>query len=128
MVVKATAPYKQAGLSSKPIIDILIEVRNLLQVDKKNNEMIKIGYKPLGEYGIKNRRFFHKGDDNRTHHIHIFKQKDQNIIRHLAFRDYLRHNKKKMKEYESLKIKLTKNYSDDIDMYCKKKNILIKNF
>jgi GrpB-like predicted nucleotidyltransferase (UPF0157 family) len=114
------------GLSAKPIIDILIEVKNLLKVDSKNNEMIKQNYEPHGEYGIKNRRFFSKEGNNRAYHVHIFQEKDNNIIRHLAFRDYLKHNNFRSKEYKELKINLAKKYPNDIDSYCKGKNSLIK--
>jgi GrpB-like predicted nucleotidyltransferase (UPF0157 family) len=114
------------GLSAKPIIDILIEVKDILEVGSKNNEMIKQGYKPYGEYGIKNRRFFSKDRNKKAYHVHIFQEKDNNIIRHLAFRDYLKHNNFRLKEYEKLKINLAKKYSNDIDSYCKGKDSLIK--
>jgi len=114
------------GLSSKPIIDILIEVKDLLKIDEKNDEMIKAGYEPLGEYGIKNRRFFQKGNNNRTHHVHIFQKKDYNIVRHLAFRDYLKYNHKRLKKYEDLKIKLAKQFQNDIESYCNGKDNFIK--
>ncbi len=114
------------GLAAKPIIDIMIEVNSLQEVDSKNKKMIELGYRPLGEYGIKNRRFFQKGRDNISHHVHIFKINDENIIRHLAFRDYLKVNKKRLKEYEEFKIKLADQYHDDIDSYCKGKDFLIK--
>jgi GrpB-like predicted nucleotidyltransferase (UPF0157 family) len=114
------------GLAAKPIIDILVVVKNLGKIDKKNNEMIKIGYKPLGEYGIKNRRFFQKDGSNRSHHVHVFQSADDNIVRHLAFRDYLIHNEKRFKEYELLKIKLAGQFPFDIDAYCKGKDSMIK--
>jgi len=88
--------------------------------------MIKEGYEPLGEYGIKNRRFFQKGGDKRTHHIHIFQENDINVIRHIAFRDYLNYNKKRLKEYENLKIKLAKKFPYNVDLYCNGKDSFIK--
>lgn len=57
---------------AKPIIDILIEVKDINKIDKYNDEMEKLGYIAKGEYGIEGRRFFMKGLYNRTHHIHIF--------------------------------------------------------
>lgn len=114
------------NLAAKPVIDILIDTYSISNIDNFNQEMIKAGYEPLGEYGIKNRRFFLKGGDNRTHHVHIFQKNDHNIIRHLAFRDYLNHNKKRLKEYEELKIKLAIKYPYDINGYCEGKNNLIK--
>jgi GrpB-like predicted nucleotidyltransferase (UPF0157 family) len=59
------------GLKAKPIIDIMLLVRNIEVVDKFNDKMIELGYEPMGEYGIPRRRFFRKGGHNRTHHVHI---------------------------------------------------------
>ena len=78
------------NISAKPIIDILVVVRDIDKIDKFNYEMIDQGYIPMGEFGISRRRFFIKGSDsNRTHHIHIFQTGDTQIERHLNFRDYL---------------------------------------
>jgi GrpB-like predicted nucleotidyltransferase (UPF0157 family) len=47
----------------------------------------------MGEFGIKKRRYYRKGGDNRTHQIHAFQYDNiQEIERHLSFRDYLRQN------------------------------------
>ncbi|WP_208335065.1 GrpB family protein [Campylobacter sp. US33a] len=48
------------------------------------------------------------------------------MIRHLVFGDYLNTFKEKAKEYESLKIKLTKLYPYDIEKYCDGKDELVK--
>src|SRR6056297_2564109 len=56
------------GLKAKPIIDIMPIVKKIEEVDKKNEDMKKIGYEPKGEYGIIGRRFFMKGGDDRSHH------------------------------------------------------------
>ena len=57
------------GLSSKPIIDIMISVNSLEKVDEKKNEFKEIGYEYLGEYGIKGRRYLRKGGDERKERI-----------------------------------------------------------
>lgn len=52
-----------------------------------------VGYTVRGENGILNRRYFTKGGNQRSHHIHAFATGDAQIIKHLAFRDYLiKHN------------------------------------
>lgn len=115
------------GIKAKPIIDILIVVKDLKKVDEKNLEFENLAYECMGEFGIKNRRYFRKGGFYRTHQIHIFRDDDElNIIRHLAFRDYLNVFKEKAKEYESLKIKLAKLYPYDIEKYCDGKDELVK--
>ncbi|MGR1137854.1 extracellular solute-binding protein [Klebsiella pneumoniae] len=81
------------GLSAKPVIDILIEVANLEELDRLNQAMEGVGYTVRGENGILNRRYFTKGGNQRSHHIHAFATGDAQIIKHLAFRDYLiKHN------------------------------------
>lgn len=87
------------GLSAKPIIDIMPVVKDINIVDKYNEEMQGIGYEPKGENGISGRRYFEKGGDNRTHHVHIYQVGSYEIKRHLAFRDYLREHIEVKKVY-----------------------------
>lgn len=73
---------------SKPIIDILIEVKDINNIDKYDKSMERLEYISKGEYGIAGRRFFMKGLYNRTHHVHIFETGSLEVQRHLDFRDY----------------------------------------
>lgn len=115
------------GLKAKPIIDILLVVRDLDRLDSFNGDFEKLGYEARGEYGIARRRFYMKGGDNRTHHIHAFKYDNiSEIERHLLFRDYLRENKDARVEYGELKSQLALKYPHDIDGYCGGKNYLVK--
>lgn len=77
------------GMKAKPIIDIILEVDTLSSLDAKCNKLESVGYEGKGEFGILGRRYFRKGGDNRTHHLHAYQADDANIIRHLVFRDYL---------------------------------------
>ena len=85
-----------------------------------------LGYEAMGEFGIQERRYFKKGGENRTHQIHAFKTGDENIFRHLAFRDYLNHFPDSRKEYEALKSKLALNFTYDIEAYCDGKDAFVK--
>ncbi|NBB81086.1 MAG: GrpB family protein, partial [Verrucomicrobia bacterium] len=78
------------GLAAKPIIDIMLEVGDLTELDACAGNIESLGYEALGELGISGRRYFRKGRDHRTHQIHAFQTSDPNLLRHLAFRDYLR--------------------------------------
>ncbi|MCU9613216.1 GrpB family protein [Caldibacillus lycopersici] len=113
------------GLSAKPIIDSMVVVKNLHHVDNFNNEMMAIGYEPKGENGIPRRRYFQKGGDNRTHHVHIYAQGDPNIDRHLAFRDYLRTHPDALKQYGQLKEALANQFPTDIAAYIAGKEQLV---
>lgn len=116
------------GLAAKPIIDILISINSLDKLDSLANAFESLGYEVMGEFGIQGRRYYRKGGDIRTHHVHAFKAGDQNIARHLAFRDYLRHHRKVMLEYQDLKIKLAAECNGDIDCYCEGKDKFIKHY
>ncbi|MGM9986922.1 MAG: GrpB family protein [Bacillaceae bacterium] len=114
------------SLKAKPIIDIMPIVSNINKVDSYNDEMIKIGYEPRGENGIRARRYFQKGGDNRTHHVHIYEINSSKIKRYLAFRDYLCKHPNVAVEYGELKEQLAVNFPYDIDRYIQGKNELVQ--
>ena len=113
-------------IKAKPIIDIMVEVKDIKKVDSYNKKMEELGYVVLGEYGIPRRRFFQKGGNNRTHHVHIFEKGSPQIKRHIDFRDYLISHPEVAREYSLLKEKLAKKYRYDIDKYQEEKNSFIK--
>ncbi len=114
------------GLMAKPIIDILLEVDNLVDLDAYSTSMEQIGYEVMGEYGIAGRRYFRKGGHNRTHHLHAFQKGDVHIERHLAFRDYLRAHDEIAKEYGNLKQTIAQNSKHSIKSYVDQKDPFIK--
>jgi GrpB-like predicted nucleotidyltransferase (UPF0157 family) len=113
-------------LAAKPIIDILIETADVMALDEHNEEMRTIGYEPKGEFGIPARRYFQKGGDNRSHHVHVFESGNSNVRRHIAFRDYLRTNPQVAREYSELKKKIAQACEDDIERYCYGKDAYVK--
>ncbi len=104
---------------AKPIIDILIEVKDLNKVDDRNTQIAALGYIAMGEFGIVDRRFFRKDnhDGIRTHHIHTFEISSPQIDRHLAFRDYLRSHPEAAREYSELKQTLAQQYPTNVQSY-----------
>lgn len=87
----------------------------------------QLGYEPMGEFGISGRRYFRKGGDNRTHQIHIFAQNNtQDIVRHLAVRDFLRAHPLDAYAYGMLKTQLSYQFPQDIEGYCDGKDSFIK--
>lgn len=110
------------GLAAKPVIDIMAAVKSLEKTDEKAAEFEKLGYEYMGEFGIKGRRYLRKGGDRRTHQIHIFGVDNMgDIVRHLAFRDYLRKNAEEAERYAALKKQLAERYPRDIEAYCRGK-------
>lgn len=102
---------------AKPIIDILIIVKSIRKVDLYNEKMLLLGYKPRGENGITGRRYFSKGKENRTHHIHIYQVGNKNIKTHIDFKEYLIRHPIDAKRYGELKIALAKQFPDDTYKY-----------
>jgi GrpB-like predicted nucleotidyltransferase (UPF0157 family) len=114
------------GLNAKPIIDILPVVNDIKKVNQFDNEMVKLGYEPKGENGIPTRRYFQKGGDNRTHHVHMYEVNNPEIKRHLAFRDYLKAHPEEVRRYGKLKIDLSQRFPYDIESYIKGKEPLVR--
>jgi len=115
------------GLSAKPIIDMMPVVKDIDKVDIHNAEFEALGYQCMGEYGIEGRRFFMKGGDNRTHHIHIFEETNQTDIgRHLAVRDFLRSHPDAADEYARLKTRLAQIFTYDSVGYSDGKDDFVK--
>lgn len=114
------------NIKAKPVIDIMVEVSNISEVDKFNNKMEQLGYEVMGEYGIPKRRFFSKGGDNRTHHVHFYEKGNEEIVRHLAFRDYMIAHPEEAKKYSELKQTLAEKFPTNIAKYIEGKNDYIK--
>ena len=104
-------------LAAKPVIDILLEVRALAALDACDGTMQSLGYEPRGEFGVPGRRYYPKGGDRRTHHVHAFVTGDPHIAEHLAFREYLRAHPAVAAEYERVKRKAVDRHRHDPDGY-----------
>jgi GrpB-like predicted nucleotidyltransferase (UPF0157 family) len=113
---------------AKPIIDILVEVSSIDKVDEQNSLMQLLGYQYMGEFRIKDRRFFLKDDPAgiRTHHVHVFEVNSAQISRHLAFRDYLNAHPEQAQAYGILKQSLAEKYPLDIEKYIAGKHDFIQ--
>ena len=115
------------NLSAKPIVDLLVEVRDIEKIDAFNGKMSQLGYLPKGENGIPGRRFFIKGnEENRTHHIHFYRSGHPEVERHLDFRDYMIAHPYEAYAYSQLKIMLAQEFPTDIDGYNTGKTQFIK--
>ena len=110
---------------AKPIIDILIVVKDIAKVDYFNEKMKDLGYDPRGENGISCRRYFTKGKEKRTHHVHVYQEGNGNIEKHLSFKAYLIQHPDEAKKYGELKNKLAKKYPDDTYKYQKEKEAFV---
>lgn len=114
------------GCCAKPIIDILGVTNDVLQMDAFNDSLEEVGYIALGEYGMKQRRFFRKRLAPYVN-LHIFEGSDPEVARHLRFRDYLIFHSDEVNHYSDLKRKLSSTNAADIGRYVLGKEAFIKN-
>lgn len=95
-----------ADISTKPIIDILIQVGDLSDVDLATPQLTAMGYDARGEYGLPGRRYFSKrisAPHVDGYHVHVYQSGTINAFRHLAFRDFLKLHPHVAQEYSDLK-------------------------
>ena len=114
------------NMASKPVIDIMIVVKDINLVDSKNDAMASLDYVARGECGIPMRRFFRKGGNERTHHVHVYQEGSPHIADHLKFRDHMRGNPQSAQEYMALKESLSKKYLYEREHYTNGKNDFIQ--
>lgn len=115
------------GIYAKDVIDILPIVRDISKMDALNSYFENLGYVCLGEFGIKNRRFFYKDiNGKRSFHIHLFEEGSKEIIRHIKFRDFLSQNSDYALSYSEIKKQLAKEFPNDIEAYLDAKDPFIR--
>jgi GrpB-like predicted nucleotidyltransferase (UPF0157 family) len=102
---------------AKPTIDLLVVVKEIDRVDWYAKDMTELGYSCRGEQGIVGRRYFTKGGNSRTHHVHIFEAGNINIKTHLDFKAFMLAHPEDAKRYGELKLELAEKFPDDIHKY-----------
>ena len=105
------------NLCAKPVIDILVQVSSLSIFDRQSKVLQPLGYESMGEYGLSGRRFFRKGDVQRTHHIHVYAADNPEPMRHVHFRDYLRAHPQIAERYAKIKRQAMLVHSDSREDY-----------
>jgi len=113
---------------AKPVVDLLVEVRDLTGVDGRRPAMESLGYEVMGEYGIPGRRYFRKDNREgiRTHNLHAFEAGSGEVERHLAFRDYMIAHPGEAQRYSELKRKLAEEHPRSMEGYMDGKDGFVK--
>ena len=114
------------GLQAKPVIDILIVIKDLNEIDKIENKLKEYNYENRGQQGVEDRYFFAKGpEDARTHYIHFTEPNSATYYNQVYFKRYLIEHPEYITKYCELKKELACKYADERPKYTKGKNDFI---
>lgn len=94
------------GLSAKPILDILLGVRQLDDWQQCHDPLIGLGYDYAAQAGVPGHHIFGRGRDltERTHLVHVVEHGGVSWTSNLAFRDALRADEALRQRYLAVKI------------------------
>ena len=106
------------GMSAKPIVDILVVVKDFSAVDRVRAKFEKRGYVYRANYVKPNSRLLEKfRGDPKLYNIHFFRKRHSHALRFMEIRDYLRTHPDAVRAYESLKRTLKKKFPGDYRSY-----------
>ncbi len=110
------------GIVAKPIIDMLMAVSSLEDVSELRNKLEKIGYEYRENGSDDIQILFVKGpEEKRTYYLHITELNSIEWQNSIGFRNYLRKNPERAKQYSDLKSELAVKYSHDRAKYSANK-------
>jgi GrpB-like predicted nucleotidyltransferase (UPF0157 family)/predicted kinase len=112
------------GLEAKPVIDIMVVVRQLEDAAACIAPLQGLGYTFIDYPQNVDRRFFRKGLP-RTHHLHIVAVGSQTLADHIDFRDALRADPALRQAYQDLKRALSEQFRNDRATYSEKKGAFV---
>lgn len=115
------------GIVSKPIIDIVVAVKDLNKIGEIESVLTEKGYIYKGPISaIDDRYQFLIGNSvKRDFHIYFTELNSDVWYDFVLYRDYMLSHPEELREYEELKIKLAKLYPNDRRNYLKHKQVYI---
>ncbi len=115
------------GMDAKPLIDLLVGVRDLGEARGWIPELEAHGYEFRPDEDIPDRLFFAKGARAwRTHHLSLAEPSSGFYTKHLRFRDYLRAHPAAREAYRALKHGLAREFPTDRASYTEGKRAFIE--
>jgi GrpB-like predicted nucleotidyltransferase (UPF0157 family) len=114
------------GLDAKPIVDILVGVRDLEQARGCFAPLARLDYL-YAPYLPDEMHWFCKPDPSRrTHHLHLVPAGSRRYRDELAFRDRLREDPELAGEYAALKRGLASRFAEDREAYTEAKSDFVR--
>jgi GrpB-like predicted nucleotidyltransferase (UPF0157 family) len=117
------------GLAAKPVVDVLLGADSLEVIEARINVLSKSGYSYVSKYEreLPTRRYFVKSSDAAPRvHLHAVQLGSRLWQEHLFFRNALREDFMLRDRYQSLKLRLAKEYADDKQAYTASKHPFIQ--
>ena len=116
------------GIWAKPIVDILVEVSENLDLSEVSKFLQNSGWIQMSESEKRvslNKGYTEKGFAEKVYHLHLRYIGDND---ELYFRDYLNTHQEVAKEYETLKLGLWKQFEHDRDDYTAAKSEFVTKY
>lgn len=112
------------GIAAKPIVDILIGLREL-PLSRAIEPICGLGYEHATGAGSDDRLVFVRGTP-RAFHVHVVLFDAPEWRRHIIFRDWLNLHPAMAKEYEALKVDLAERFANDRAAYTEGKTAFVE--
>lgn len=124
------------NLAAKPIIDIDIIYTELNSIPNILEGLENLGYYHNGDQGLVGRDVFKRNLktefypilDLIKHHLYACHSSNEELQRHILFRDFLRQNENKRLEYENLKYSIAEKAGQDRKEYARLKEVMACDF
>lgn len=117
------------GLASKPVIDADYILADSELSDSVKADLAALGFYHRGDGGLKGRDMF--TESLRLpfrHNFYVCSADSLHLQNHLKLRNFLCNNPAAARSYGELKMRLAKQYPEDIDAYCAGKSSLLAEF
>jgi len=117
------------GLDAKPVIDLMVGVRDVRGARRCIRPLEEIGYSYWADNPNSDRmlfvRFADAGRTSRTHNLHVVEVGGDLWNDKIVFRDHLRSHPEAAGEYARFKFVLAERFRDDREAYTKAKTAFI---
>jgi GrpB-like predicted nucleotidyltransferase (UPF0157 family) len=120
IVVEHIGSTAVPGLVAKPVIDVLLGAESLCDIESRINSLAASGFEYVSKYEneIPLRRYFVKQSPGALRvHVHGVERGADLWQKHLAFRDALRSDAGLCDKYQTLKLRLAREFADNKAAY-----------
>jgi GrpB-like predicted nucleotidyltransferase (UPF0157 family) len=116
------------GLCAKPILDVLVSVRDFDAAREMIPQLATLGYEFRPDEEIPDRHYFRRppGGELRTHHLSLAEPGSRHHTVTLAFRDALRRSADLAAAYARLKLELARRFPFDRPAYIEGKSQFVR--